>query len=84
MPLLGRADADRLARLSLPYALFLALFQLGFVVLQPEYYRGANKWVALYAGIPSFALGMALLVAFLIRPAGVAAALSSRAARPTS
>ncbi|MEO8757747.1 MAG: glycosyltransferase family 87 protein [Devosia sp.] len=65
LPLLNRPDADRLARLSLPYATFLSLFQLGFVLLQPEYYRGPWSWVTSYVGILSFALGSALLAQFL-------------------
>jgi hypothetical protein len=65
LPLLDRPDADRLARLSLPYATFLSLFQLGFVLIQPEYFRGPNEWVKDYIGIPSFALGLTLLIVFL-------------------
>ena len=57
-----------LARLSLPYATFLSLFQLGFVLIQPEYFRGSNEWVKDYVGIPSVLLGGALLLSFL-RPA---------------
>ena len=65
LPLAGHPDADRLARLSLPYATFLSLFQLGFILIQPEYFRGPNEWVKDYVGIPSFVLGVALLVSFL-------------------
>lgn len=68
LPLANRPDADRLARLSLPYATFLSLFQLGFVLIQPEYFRGPNEWVKDYVGIPSVLLGAALLLSFL-RPA---------------
>ena len=40
LPLLNRPDADRLARLSWPFAIFLSLFTIGYVVLQPQYYQG--------------------------------------------
>lgn len=61
LPLINRPDADRLARLSLPYAAFLSLFQFGYVLVQPEYYRGPLTWIRDYVGIPSFALGATLL-----------------------
>lgn len=61
LPLLGTPAADRLARLSLPYALFLSLFELGYVALAPQYYQGQWLWVNDVAGLPSFALGIALL-----------------------
>ena len=57
LPLANILDADRLARISLPYATFLSLFQLGFVLLQPAYYRGPYEWVKDYVGLPSFILG---------------------------
>jgi hypothetical protein len=69
LPLVARPDADRLARLSLPYATFLSVFQLGFVVLQPDYYRGPWAPVTRYVGFLSFALELALLIAFLRKPA---------------
>ena len=65
LPLVGSIDADRLGRISLPYATFLSLFQLGFVFIEPVYFRGPNEWVKDYVGIPSFILGMILLVRFL-------------------
>ncbi|MEO6015300.1 MAG: glycosyltransferase family 87 protein [Devosia sp.] len=68
LPLLNATDADRLAKLSWPYALFLSLFSLGFVVLQPQYYQGQWRWVNDVAGVPSFVLGVALLWLYL-RPA---------------
>ncbi|HVY50575.1 MAG TPA: glycosyltransferase family 87 protein [Devosia sp.] len=68
LPLLRRDDADRLARLSLPFACFLSVFQAGFVLLQPEYYRGPWVFVPSYVGLLSFALGLLLLLSFL-RPA---------------
>ncbi len=68
LPLLRRPDADLLAGLSLPYATFLSLFQLGFAFMQPEYFRGSHEWIKDYAGIPSFVLGITLLVLFLRRP----------------
>jgi Glycosyltransferase family 87 len=69
LPLVKNPNADRLARLSLPYATFLSIFQLGFVVLQPEYYRGPWAFVPSYVGIVSFGLGLALLIGYL-RPGG--------------
>lgn len=68
LPLVNSATADRLARLSLPYATFLSLFQLGFVLIEPQYYRGPNEWVKDYVGLPSLLLGAWTLWAFL-RPA---------------
>lgn len=65
LPLLRRADADRLAHLGWPMALFLTLFQLGYIFLQPAYYQGQWRWVNDVAGIPAFALGVWMLVVFL-------------------
>jgi len=65
LPLASAPEADRLGRLSLPYATFLSLFQLGFVLIQPEYYRGPNEWVKDYVGLPSFVLGAWTLWTFL-------------------
>jgi len=65
LPLANTPDADRLARISLPYASFLSLFQLGFVLLQPAYYRGPHEWVKDYVGLPSFILGAWTLWTFL-------------------
>jgi hypothetical protein len=65
LPLLGRPDADRLARLSWPFAIFLSLFQIGYVVLQPKYYQGQWLWVNDVVGLPAFALGAWLLLSFL-------------------
>ena len=67
LPLLATPSADRLARLSWPFALFLTAFQLGYVLLQPTYYRGPWHWVNDIVGLPAFALGLWLLVAFLRR-----------------
>ena len=68
LPLVDRPEAMRLARLSWPFALFLGLFQLGFVLLMPEYFRGPNAWIKDTAGFAAFALGVTQLVLFL-RPA---------------
>lgn len=68
LPLLQSDSATRLARLSWPFALFLALFQLGFVLLAPEYFRGPLAWIKDYAGLVAFPLGAMQLVLFL-RPA---------------
>ena len=57
LPLLARPDADRLARLAWPFAIFLSLFQIGYVVLQPKYYQGQWLWVNDLVGIPAFLLG---------------------------
>lgn len=69
LPLLQRQDADRLARLSWPFAIFLSVFEIGYVVLQPQYYQGQWLWVNDVAGVPAFVLGMWMLVGFLRRPA---------------
>jgi hypothetical protein len=61
LPLLGRADGDQLARLSWPFAIFLSVFQIGYVVLQPKYYQGQWLWVNDVVGVPAFALGIWLL-----------------------
>lgn len=68
LPLANRPDADRLAQLSLPFACFLSVFQLGFVLLQPDYYRGPWAFVPNFVGLVSFPLGLLLLSNFL-RPA---------------
>jgi hypothetical protein len=68
LPLLDTPGGDRLAGLALPYALFLSLFELGYVVLQPQYYLGPWLWVNDVAGLPSIALGGWLLWQWL-RPA---------------
>lgn len=68
LPLINAPTADRLARLSWPFALFLGLFQIGYVVLQPQYYQGQWLWVNDVVGLPSFALGLWLLIAFLRDP----------------
>lgn len=65
LPLLHTVEADRLARLSLPYAVFLSLFQLGFTLLQPQYFQGQWLWVNEIVGIPSFALGLWMLWSWL-------------------
>lgn len=65
LPLLQREDADRLARLSWPFAIFLSVFQVGYVLLQPKYYQGQWLWVNDVVGIPAFALGAWLLWGFL-------------------
>lgn len=68
LPLLSRPDADRLARLSWPFAIFLSLFTVGYVVLQPKYYQGQWLWVNDVIGVPAFVLGVWLLVSVLRRP----------------
>lgn len=61
LPLSNRTGADRLARLTLPYGAFLAIFEIGYVVLQPQYYQGPWLWVNDVAGVPSIVLGAWLL-----------------------
>ena len=65
LPLLQREDADWLARLSWPFAIFLSVFQVGYVLLQPKYYQGQWLWVNDVVGVPAFALGAWLLWSFL-------------------
>lgn len=67
LPLLNSADGDRLARLSWPFAIFLSVFEIGYVALQPQYYQGQWLWVNDVVGVPAFALGAWMLVAFLRR-----------------
>ncbi|MEO6395593.1 MAG: glycosyltransferase 87 family protein [Devosia sp.] len=67
LPLFERDDADRLARLALPFAIFLTIFEIGYVVLAPQYYQGRWLWVNDWIGIPAFVLGLAILVPFLRR-----------------
>jgi hypothetical protein len=67
LPLLARPEADRLARLSWPFAIFLSVFEIGYVVLQPQYYQGQWLWVNDVVGVPAFVLGLWLLVGFLRR-----------------
>jgi len=80
LPLVHSAEADRLGRLSLPYATFLSIFQLGFIALQPIYYRGPWVFIPNYVGVVSFGLGLAQLWLFL-RPVP---ALTPAASRPAS
>ncbi len=72
LPLLNRADADRLARLTWPFAIFLSLFQIGFVVLKPQYYQGQWLWVNDVIGVPAFVLGVWMLWGFLRQPRCIA------------
>jgi hypothetical protein len=65
LPLLNTPQADRLARLSWPFAIFLAIFQLGYLLLVPAYYQGQWRWVNDVVGVPAFGLGVWLLWAFL-------------------
>jgi hypothetical protein len=65
LPLLERPDADRLAKLSWLFAIFLSLFEIGYVVLQPQYYQGQWLWVNDVVGVPAFVLGVWLLWSFL-------------------
>jgi hypothetical protein len=65
LPLVGRPDADRLARLSLPFATFLTLFEIGYVLLQPQYYLGRWTIITDYVGVLSFALGGWMLWQYL-------------------
>ena len=64
LPLLDDANADRLARLSLPYAFFLTIFEIGYAILVPHYYQGPLHWVTDWVGLPSFALGLWMLIAY--------------------
>ncbi|MFT3980641.1 MAG: hypothetical protein QM687_09250 [Ferruginibacter sp.] len=65
LPLVGAPDPDRLARTSWPFAIFLTLFQLGYVLLQPSYYQGSLTWVNDVVGVPAFVLGAWLLWSYL-------------------
>lgn len=65
LPLLERGDAARLARKSWPFAIFLSVFQIGYVVLQPRYYQGQWLWVNDVVGVPAFVLGATVLWRFL-------------------
>jgi Glycosyltransferase family 87 len=66
LPLLDDVNADRLARLSLPYALFLTLFEIGYAILVPHYYQGDLHWVTDWVGLVSFALGLWMLFAYFV------------------
>ena len=67
LPLLDDPNADRLARLSLPYAFFLTVFEIGYAILVPHYYQGPLHWVTDWVGLPSFALGLWILIAYFSR-----------------
>jgi hypothetical protein len=69
LPLVNSPAADHLARLSWPFAIFLSVFELGYVLLQPKYYQGQWLWVNDIAALPAFALGAVLLWTFLSSPA---------------
>jgi hypothetical protein len=77
LPLLGTPEADRLARVSLPFATFLSVFQLGFALIHPTYYRGGLHFIPNYIGFISFGLGVWTLWRFL-RPGAAAATAASR------
>lgn len=64
LPLLGDASADRLARLAFPFAVFLGLFEIGYIMLVPQYYQGPWHWVVDWIGIPAFVLGLVQLVLY--------------------
>ncbi|MEO7224108.1 MAG: glycosyltransferase 87 family protein [Devosia sp.] len=64
LPLLNRPDADRLARLSWPFAIFLSVFEIGYIALRPQYYLGQWLWVNDAIGVPAFALGLVLLASW--------------------
>jgi len=69
LPLLDDGNSARLARASLPYAIFLGLFEIGYVALTPQYYQGPWHWVVDWVGLPSFALGLLQLITYFRRPA---------------
>lgn len=69
LPLLGDPHAGRLARLSWPYAIFLGIFELGYVMLVPQYYQGPWHWVVDWVGFVSFGLGLFQLIAYFKRSA---------------
>ena len=77
LPLLDSPEADRLARVSLPFATFLSVFQLGFALIHPTYYRGGLHFIPNYIGFISFGLGVWTLWRFL-RPSAAAATAASR------
>ena len=77
LPLLNRGDADRLARLSLPFATFLSIFQLGFALIHPAYYRGGLWFIPQFIGFFSFGLSVWTLWQFL-KPGGASATAASR------
>jgi hypothetical protein len=66
--LVNSPAAERLARLSLPYATFLSIFQLGFIALQPVYYRGPWVFIPNYIGVVSLGLALVQLWLFLRSP----------------
>ncbi len=74
LPLLDDPAANRLERLSFPYAIFLGIFAIGEVGLTPQYYQDQWHWIVDWIGLLSFALGAAQLWLYF-RPA---------AARPRS
>jgi hypothetical protein len=67
LPLLNDPQADRLARLSLPYAFFLTIFEIGYAILVPHYYQGDLHWVVDWVGLVSFALGATQLALYLVQ-----------------
>ena len=77
VPLLDTPEADRLVRVSLPFATFLSVFQLGFALIHPTYYRGGLHFIPNYIGFFSFGLGVWTLLRFL-RPGAAAARAAYR------
>jgi hypothetical protein len=69
LPLLHLPAADRLARLSWPFASFLALYQIGYAVLRADLAPDSFTWINLIIGIPAFLLGVALLSLWFRDPA---------------
>lgn len=62
LPIAGTPSAARLARLCLPLAVFLSLFQLSYFI--PAYDFEAAERVRAYAGFPAFGLGVFILVGY--------------------
>lgn len=69
LPLLDDASAGRLAKLSWPFAIFVSLFAIGEVALQPQYYQEQWHWIVDWIGIPAFVLGALQLILYFRRPA---------------
>ena len=58
LPLLKDADADRLARVSIPFAIFVTIYELGYALLPPIYYHGWLSPVNDYVGFFVFGFGI--------------------------
>jgi hypothetical protein len=65
LPLLRDADADRLAKVSIPFAIFVTIYELGYALLPPIYYHGWLAPVNDYVGFFVFGFGLWTVIRYM-------------------